>query len=64
MTDKVRITRAISRPLKPVDRCDRCGSAARTRVVLVSGLELLLCGHHTNQHLPALGAVGATVTYD
>lgn len=36
-------------PLTLVDRCDRCGAAARARVVLAHG-QLLFCGHHMNYH--------------
>ncbi len=41
-------------PLTAADRCDRCGAAAFVRVVLVSGGELLFCGHHARQHLDAV----------
>jgi hypothetical protein len=36
--------------LTRADRCDRCGAAARVRAKLPSGLELLFCQHHANQH--------------
>jgi hypothetical protein len=36
--------------LTRADRCDRCGAAARVRAKLISGLELLFCMHHANEH--------------
>ncbi len=39
-----------SRELTRADRCDRCSAAARVRATLPSGLELLFCQHHANQH--------------
>lgn len=38
------------------DRCDRCNSEAYGRAVMPTGVELLFCGHHLAQHLPALRA--------
>ena len=32
-------------PLKPTDRCDKCGALARVRATLTNG-ELYFCGHH------------------
>ena len=32
-------------PLNAVDRCDRCGAQAYVRATLLSGGELLFCGH-------------------
>lgn len=46
------------------DRCDRCGAAAKSRVVLHSGAELLFCGHHTNLYDPALTEQLATIYVD
>ena len=37
-------------PLTALDRCDRCGAQAYVRVTLMSGLELLFCGHHMREH--------------
>lgn len=50
--------------LTKLDRCDRCGAAAHSRVVLLSGAELLFCGHHTSQHETALTNQLATVYLD
>ncbi|WP_199431754.1 DUF7455 domain-containing protein [Qaidamihabitans albus] len=41
----------LTRPeLTAADRCDRCGAAAKVRVVLRSGGELLFCGHHSREY--------------
>lgn len=34
--------------LTALDRCDRCGAAARVRAILISG-DLLFCGHHARE---------------
>jgi hypothetical protein len=39
-------------PLTRRDRCDRCGAAAMLRAVLVSGGELLFCGHRARAFGP------------
>lgn len=44
------------------DRCDRCGAAARLRVMLPSGGELLFCSHHGHEHEAKLREVDATIT--
>lgn len=46
--------------LTMADRCDRCGSQAYVRATMTTGAELLFCGHHANQHRPALVGAGAT----
>ena len=43
------------------DRCDRCGSRAYVRATLPSARDLLFCGHHGNEHGPALLAAGAVL---
>lgn len=40
---------AADRDLTSLDRCDSCGAQAYVRVV-ISGSELLFCGHHAKQH--------------
>jgi hypothetical protein len=41
----------LTRPeLTALDRCDRCGAAAKVRAVLPSGGELLFCGHHARAY--------------
>jgi hypothetical protein len=47
--------------LTAADRCDRCGAQAYVRVRLVSGGELLFCGHHARKHLPALRDLAADI---
>ena len=51
----------ISTPLTAADRCDRCGAAARVRVTLPSGGELLFCRHHGNEHEDRLRELDATI---
>lgn len=48
-------------PLTASDRCDRCGAQAYVRVTLTSGGELLFCGHHAREHLPALEPLAANI---
>lgn len=44
------------------DRCDACGAAAKSIVLLESGgSELMFCKHHLQRHEPALVASGARV---
>ncbi len=47
-------------PLTTADRCDRCASQAYVRATLPTGAELLFCGHHANEHRPALTVRGAS----
>jgi len=32
------------------ERCDRCGAAAKLRMTLPHGGDLVFCGHHGNRH--------------
>ncbi len=48
--------------LTAADRCDRCGAQAYVRAVLPAGTELLFCGHHGNEHRPALLVSGASIS--
>lgn len=48
-------------PLSAADRCDGCGAQAYVRVRLVTGGELLFCGHHWSRHAPALRPQAAEV---
>ena len=43
-------------PLNAVDRCDRCGAQAYVRATLISGLELLFCGHHAKKYQESLAS--------
>lgn len=54
-------TLAPNTPLTAIDRCDRCGAQAYVRVSLLSGGELLFCGHHFAEYGPALKAASAHV---
>ncbi len=48
-------------PLTAADRCDRCGATAYVRVVLISGGELLFCGHHARKHMDAVKPLAAII---
>ena len=48
------VTTALAPTLTAADRCDRCGAQAYVRARLISGGELLFCGHHGREHLPKL----------
>ena len=47
--DRTEAPLAADRPITGLDRCDSCGSQAYVRAVL-SGGELLFCGHHAKKH--------------
>ncbi|GIG60281.1 MULTISPECIES: DUF7455 domain-containing protein [Longispora] len=32
------------------ERCDRCSAAAKLKVVLAGGGDLMFCGHHANKY--------------
>lgn len=53
-------------PLTVFDRCDAkdCSAQAYVRARLGSGLELVFCGHHGRELVPALVGRGATVRDD
>lgn len=51
-------------PLNAVDRCDRCGAQAYVRAVLLSGGELLFCGHHGKEYAEKLKQVSAKIQDD
>lgn len=53
----------VVQPLTRLDRCDRCGAAAKTRVTLRDGGELLFCGHHTRQHADRLHELRADLRH-
>ncbi|MFC5287781.1 hypothetical protein ACFPM7_12030 [Actinokineospora guangxiensis] len=55
-------TTTLTRPeLTAVDRCDRCGAAAKVRAVLPSGGELLFCNHHARAHSERLREMAAQI---
>ncbi|MGQ0479532.1 MAG: DUF7455 domain-containing protein [Pseudonocardia sp.] len=47
---EVTSTRAAAAGINVIDRCDRCGAAAKVRAMLDGGGELLFCGHHARAH--------------
>jgi hypothetical protein len=53
-------------PLTAFDRCDSpdCTSQAYVKARLRSGLELVFCGHHGHDLIPALAGQGAVVRDD
>ena len=57
----IAMTPPISMPLTAVDRCDRCGAAAKVRAILPAGGELLFCRHHYNSHEARLAELSAIV---
>lgn len=61
MTEQALETEASLPPMfNSLDRCDRCGAQAKTRVLLESGI-LLFCGHHTKRFSAALEAACADI---
>ena len=48
------MTSTLAPSLTPADRCDGCGAQAYVRVTLVTGGELLFCGHPWGRHAEAL----------
>lgn len=39
------------------ERCDRCSAAAKLRVVLAGGGDLIFCGHHANKYAEDLAKI-------
>ena len=52
---------AVTGPMDPGHRCDRCGAQAYVRVLLRSRQDLLFCAHHHRQHAPALAKAAVAV---
>jgi hypothetical protein len=48
-------------PLNALDRCDRCGAQAYVRAVLLSGGELLFCGHHGKEYAEKIRPLAAKI---
>ena len=42
------------------ERCDRCNAAAKLRVQLAEGGELVFCGHHANKYAEQLVKIADT----
>ena len=47
--------------LTGADRCDRCGGMAYIRATLVSGLDLVFCQRHADEHVDALRRISAVI---
>jgi hypothetical protein len=48
-------------PLNALDRCDRCGAQAYVRALLLSGGELLFCGHHGKEYAEKIRPIAAKI---
>jgi len=46
------------------ERCDRCNAAAKLRVVLAGGGDLVFCGHHANKYAEHLVKIAVQVAVD
>jgi len=46
------------------DRCDRCGAAAKIKIVLPAGGDLAFCGHHGTAYAGAINKVAARIEVD
>ncbi len=46
------------------ERCDRCNAAAKLRVVLAGGSELVFCGHHANKYAEDLVKIAVQYAAD
>jgi hypothetical protein len=59
--EKVGAAAQVHRPLLRSERCDskNCNAQAKTRAILKGDLQLLFCGHHTNEFKESLEAQGA-----
>jgi hypothetical protein len=59
----------MSRPVTYVvpellERCDKCGAAAKLSLVLSDGGELAFCGHHGNRYAEQILAVADRVAVE
>lgn len=56
--------KTLEEPLDPPElfQCDRCAARGKFLVVLTSGLDLVFCGHHTDQY--KWNIVGVRDVYD
>jgi hypothetical protein len=43
------------------ERCDRCSAAAKLRVMIAGGGELVFCGHHANKYAEKLVKIAVQV---
>lgn len=44
-----------------LERCDRCGAAAKAHVVFASTTDLAFCGHHANRYAEQIVAMAKKV---
>lgn len=44
------------------ERCDRCSAAAKLRVVVAGGGDLVFCGHHANRYADDLVKIAINAT--
>jgi len=47
-----------------IERCDRCGAAAKLEATLAAGGGLAFCGHHANQHASEITRIATKVTVE
>jgi hypothetical protein len=47
--------------LTAFDRCDRCGAQGRVRARLLSGSDLVFCGHHAREYDAKLRDLGVEI---
>jgi hypothetical protein len=47
-----------------VERCDRCGAAAKLEVALTSGGELAFCGHHAGKYAGEIARIAVKITVE
>jgi len=46
------------------EQCDRCGAAAKLRVSIARGGDLVFCGHHANKYAEDLVKIAIDVSVD
>lgn len=50
--------------LTSFDRCDKCGGQAYVHIVLVSGNDLMFCGHHWAENKETITALEDVLIQD
>ncbi|MGA8112608.1 MAG: hypothetical protein WCA46_02985 [Actinocatenispora sp.] len=46
------------------ERCDRCTAAAKLRILVAGGGDLVFCGHHANKYAEDLVKIAVDVSVD
>ncbi|HEY3501514.1 MAG TPA: hypothetical protein VGN37_01865 [Actinocatenispora sp.] len=46
------------------EQCDRCNAAAKLRVAVAGGGDLVFCGHHANKYAEQLVKIATDVSVD